>query len=107
MTITTQTMTGYFIPFLNKAIFLETTATRKTKKHVYAMIEAIGRFRGLSKEMIDSCKADPASYKKIQHDMALATIETKYTNGQAWYSVRGEFFGGGYDLDEIIILKEA
>jgi hypothetical protein len=46
---------------------------------------------------------DKECYKRISHDMSPATIELKECSFGKYYSINGSYFGGNYDLDEIII----
>ena len=95
--------TGYLLNIGKKEVFLESTSETKSKNTVLKMIESVGKYRGLCDDMIKRCQGDEYTYKRIQREMARVTLEEKETNGEKWYSIRGKYFGGGYDIDEIVI----
>lgn len=94
--------TGYFISIGKKAVFLEANNASKNPAIVKAMIKAICNYRGFCEDMTSRCLSDPECYKRISHDMQPATLELKECKFGKYYSINGGYFGGSYDLDEII-----
>ena len=93
---------GYFISIGKKAVFLEASNARKNPATVKAMIKAICNYRGFCEDMTNRILSDPECYKRISHDMQPATLELKECSHGKYYSINGGYFGGTYDLDEII-----
>lgn len=94
---------GYFLTIGKKALFLEAATDRKNPSTVKAMIKAICVYRGFCEDMTARILADKECYTKISHDMQPATLELKeLSNGVRYYSIKGDYFGGTYDLGEII-----
>lgn len=96
-------MNGYFITIGKKSIFLKANNERKNPATVKAMIAAICNYRGFCEDMTARILNDKECYKRISHDMSPATIELKECSFGKYYSINGGYFGGSYDLDEVII----
>lgn len=106
MTKDYEVIKGYFLTIGSKGHFIESENMRKTAALARLTIKYIGRGRGFCEDLITRIKNDPATVKRIQHDMQHATLTKKYTVGVGlWYSISGRDFGGGYDPDEVTIYR--
>ena len=105
-TKTYETLNGYFIAIGSKGHFIESTNEKRTAALARVAIKHIGRARGFCEDLITRIKNDPATVKRIQHDMQRATLTKKYTDGvRLWYAISGADFGGGYDPSEVTIYR--
>lgn len=98
-------MQGIFLTMGRRAFFLESGATRKTKNVVLKVIEGLCKYRGFCPELTARALNDKGLYKEIQYIMDFATLERVHNAAIGdYYKITGRNFGGGYDLNEIIIL---
>ena len=98
-------MQGIFLTIGNKGFFLESGATCKSKNVVLKVIAGLCKYRGFTPEITQTILNDINVYKDIQYKMTFATLE--WVNAPTYgdyYKITGRNFGGGYDLNEIILL---